>query len=117
MATLHVTSTTVRVELTRTEKVLGLLRDIEVPLGSVTSARIVDSRGAVQGIRSPGLAVPRRRKIGTWRSRGRRTAVSVRAGEPTLRLTLDGAAYDEVVVSSPEAPAWLGQLRLHGVDA
>lgn len=112
MATLHIRPTTVRVELTRAEKFFGMLRDRTFPTSAVTAVEVVDDGlGAVRGIRAPGLGLPRRRKVGTWRRRGRRALVSVRAGQPAVRLTLQGEKFDEVVLSHPDARSWGETLR------
>ncbi len=105
MATIEMTSGTLRVSLTRTEKVLGLLRDLEVPLSAVRSVTVVpDGLAAARGLRAPGLGLPGRRLIGTWRRRGSRSLVSVRRG-PTVRLELTGRRFDTVLVSADDAAA------------
>lgn len=112
MATLHVSPATVRVELSRTEKLLGLLRDHSFATSAVTAVEVVDDGpGAVRGLRAPGLGL-RRRKVGTWRGRGRRTLVSVRSGQPAVRVSLRDQEFDEVLVSHPDARSWAEALRL-----
>ena len=104
MAHVDITAHVLTVRLTRREKVAGLLRDLTVPTGSVTSVNVEhDGPGAVRGLRAPGLALPRRVKLGTWRRRGRRSMVVVRAGVPTLRVALEGERYDELLLSHPDA--------------
>jgi hypothetical protein len=106
MPTVHVTPDSVTVRLSRAEKVAGLLRDLQVPLTAVTDVAVVpDGLAAARGIRAPGLGVPGRRKLGTWRGRGTRTYVAVRRGEPALRLTLTGAGYTTLLVGTPDAAA------------
>jgi hypothetical protein len=110
MATIEMTPRTLRVTLTRAERVLGLLRDLEVPLDAVRSAEAVpDGLAATRGLRAPGLGLPGRRKIGTWRRRGSRTFVSVRRG-PAVRLGLTGQRFDTVLVSADDAPAVVAAL-------
>ncbi len=105
MATIETTSGTLRVSLTRAEKVLGLLRDLEVPLSAVRSVTVVpDGLAAARGLRAPGLGLPGRRLIGTWRRRGSRSLVSVRRG-PAVRLELTGRRFDTVLVSADDAAA------------
>ena len=105
MATIETTPETLRVSLTRTEKVLGLLRDLEVPLSAVRSVAVVpDGLAAARGLRAPGLGLPGRRLIGTWRRRGSRSLVSVRRG-PAVRLELTGRRFDTVLVSADDAAA------------
>jgi hypothetical protein len=106
MATIEMTSGTLRVSLTRTEKVLGLLRDLEVPLSAVRSVAVVpDGLAAARGVRAPGLGLPGLRLIGTWRRRGSRTLVSVRRGQPAVRVELAGQRHDTVLVSADDAAA------------
>jgi hypothetical protein len=99
------------IRLTRREKVAGLLRDLVVPWRSVSSVTVEDDgMKAVRGLRAPGLALPGRVKIGTWRRRGGRSMVVVRAGVPTLRIVLQGERYDELLLSHPEAHALVRDL-------
>jgi hypothetical protein len=60
---------------------------------------------AVRGPRAPGLALPRRRKVGTWRRPGERTLVCVRKGQPALRVRLEGARYDCLLVGVDDPTA------------
>ena len=101
----------------RAEKVMGILRNLDVPLVRVVSAEPL--RGSwwrvVRGWRV-GFSLPRVRLLGTWRARGRRQIVDLRRGQPSLRLTLgEGSSYDEVLVSSPAADEVLAQLRRTGL--
>lgn len=112
MATLQVTPTEVLVHFTTREKIGGLIGDQRIPRSAVTSVSVHDDAlAAVRGLRAPGLAIPRRRLIGTWRRPRRRALVSVTAGTPALKLELTGQRYHEVVLSSADAPAWAEQLR------
>lgn len=106
MADIDITPTSVLIRFTRSEKLLGLLGDLDFPLHAVTAVAVEeDGLRAVKGVRAPGLALPGRRKIGTWRGRGRRSAVSVRAGEPAVRITLTGQRFDQLVLGHPDAAA------------
>jgi len=112
MADIDITAQALSVRLTRREKVAGLLRDLAVPITSVTSVTVEDDGlRAVRGLRAPGLALPRRLKIGTWRRRGGRSMVVVRAGVPTLRVALEGERYDELLLSDPDARELAAELR------
>ena len=105
MAIVHLTTETLTVRLTRGEKLAGLLRDLTVPLSAVATVEVVpDALAAVRGLRAPGLGLPGRR-IGTWRRRGRAALVSVRRGQPGLRLELTGQRVDTVLVGLPDAGA------------
>ena len=100
------------VSFTAAEKIGGLLRDIDEPLAHVRSVTVADDGLAgARGVRAPGLALPGRRKVGTWRGRGHRAAVSVRAGEPAVRITLDAGKYSELLIGTPAAEEVAQRLR------
>jgi hypothetical protein len=106
MATLQLSPGLLTLRLTRGEKIAGLLRDLEVPLSAVRAVEVVDEplRG-MTGLRAPGLALPGLRKIGTWRSRGGRTLVCVRKDQPAVRVRLEGARFDVLLVGTDDAAA------------
>ena len=111
MATVQLTPTTVTVRFTRAEKFWGLVRDVDIDRAAVRGVDVVDEPlSAARGLRAPGLAWPGLRKIGTWRARGERSLVSVRRGRPAVRLRLEGARYDTVLVSTDDAAALAGAL-------
>jgi hypothetical protein len=107
MARIDLTPDHLIVRFTLVERIFGLLRDITVPRAAVTGVSVeADGLGSVRGLRAPGLALPGRRKIGTWRGFGeqpRRTAVSVRAGEPAVRIALTGTRWDQLAIGVPDA--------------
>lgn len=112
MASIDINSDTLSVRFTRAEKTAGLLRDIEVPLTRVLAVSVEDDGlRAARGIRAPGLAVPWLRKIGTWRRPGHRTAVSVHAGEPAVRITLGEDKYSALLIGTPAAAQIATRLR------
>jgi hypothetical protein len=101
-----------QIRLNLAEKIGSLHGDLEIPRSAVRAAEVVsDGLRAATGLRAPGLAIPRRVKMGTWRGRGARRFVAVRRGQPTLRLTLDGQRYDTVLVSTPDADTLAAALR------
>ncbi|MGY1824668.1 hypothetical protein [Geodermatophilus sp. SYSU D00079] len=111
MATVTTTPHTLRITLTRGEKLLGLLRDLEVPRDAVASVEAVpDGLSALRGLRAPGLGLPGVRAIGTWRRRGEKSLVSVRRGQPAVRLRLTGQRFDTVLVGADDAAALAGAL-------
>jgi hypothetical protein len=111
MATVQLTTTTVTLHFTRAEKFWGILRDATLARDAVLSAEVVtDPLTAMAGLRAPGLALPGRRKIGTWRRPGERTLVCVRKGQPAVRLRLEGARYDTVLVGADDAAALVDAL-------
>ncbi|MEV4709313.1 hypothetical protein [Actinoplanes sp. NPDC049316] len=70
MSVVSMTPSTLTIGLTTAEKVAGLRGDVTVPLTAITSVEVVpDALTAARGLRAPGLALPGRRKIGTWRTR------------------------------------------------
>jgi hypothetical protein len=68
-----------------------------------------DGISAARALRAPGLGVPGLRKIGTWRRRAdgrtRRTAVSVRRGQPAMRIELRGTSWDQLLIGHDDARA------------
>ncbi len=118
MATIQLTDDELRVELTAREKVAGLHGDVRVPLAAVRDVRVEpDALAAVRGLRAPGLAIPGRAKIGTWRRRGSRAFVVARRGVPAVRVALSGAGHDELVVSTADAHAVAEAVRARAARA
>ncbi len=113
MATITLDSTDVAVRLSSAEKLFGLRpHDLRLPLAAVSDVTVHDDGlAAARGVRAPGLAVPGRTKIGTWRRRGARAFVSVRRGVPAVRVRFSGADVDEIVVASPHADAIAGAIH------
>ena len=90
--------------LSLTEKIAGLLRNQSIPLDAVERASVeTEPLAATVGWRSPGLALPGRRKIGTWRSRGSRHLVCARRGQPAVRLDIRGQKYDTLLIGDDAA--------------
>ncbi len=111
MATVTITSDTLQVRFTTAEKVLGLVRDRELPLSSVASVNVeANGLATVRGVRAPGLGIPGRVLIGTWRGRGR-TLVCVRRGEPALVVELSGEGYERLVIGAENAAELARQLQ------
>lgn len=112
MSSLTITSDALSLSLTPAEKVLGLHGDVVVPLSAVVGVEVVpDGLAATHGLRAPGLALPGRRKLGTWRSRHRREFVDVRRGQPAVRITLRGQSLDALLVGTDDAEGLAAQLR------
>ena len=110
MATVTTTPRTLTVTLSRAERVLGLLRDLEVPRSAVQEVEVVpDGLAAARGLRAPGLGLPGRR-IGTWRGRGQKTMVSVRRGRPAVRVRLAGQRFDTLLLEVDDPAAVVGTL-------
>ena len=104
MATITTSGDRLAVTLTTREKIAAAHGDINVPLAAVREVCVEpDALAAVGGLRAPGLAIPRRMKIGVWRGRGRRQFVVARRGLPAVHVRLDGARHDELIVSTEHA--------------
>lgn len=95
-----------RVGLSRGRRWAALRRsDVAVPLGAISAVEpVAEPYRLVHGWRAPGLAIPGRTRIGTWRAHGHKTFVDARKGEPGLRVTLlNGRAgadgLDELLLS------------------
>ena len=111
MSSILVSDDAVTVRLSPLSRIAGLLRDQVVPRTAVTEVEVVDDGlSAARGVRAPGLAIPGRRKIGTWRGRGVRRFVDVRAGQPALRLHLQGQRYHELLIGHDDAAALAARL-------
>ncbi|GIH69826.1 alpha/beta hydrolase family protein [Sphaerimonospora thailandensis] len=113
MATIKVTGSELTLELSQSEKFAGLHGDIRVPLSAVQDVSVVaDGVANARGLRAPGLAIPTRTKIGTWRRPGGPAFMVVRRGTPAVRVRLaDGADFGELLVSVPEAPRVATHIR------
>jgi hypothetical protein len=113
MSTIHLSDDTLTVRLAPLTRLAGLLRDQRIPLTAVTAVEVVaDGLAAARGLRAPGLALPGRRKVGTWRGRGTRRMVDVRRGQPALRLQLRGQRYDELLLGHDDASALAHRLSV-----
>ena len=113
MASIRVSDDHLHLRLTLKEKIAGLLRNTSVPLTAVEEVRLVENPfGAVRGIRAPGLSIPRRTRVGTWRGRARRSLVVARRREPGLLISLAHPKLTEIIVSLPDAEEVLKEISL-----
>lgn len=113
MATLTIAGEVLQVRFSTFEKVLGAVRDHTYPLSSISSAHVeADGLAAARGLRAPGLGVPGRRKVGTWRGR-RRSLVSVRRGQPAVVVDLTGQRFARLVIGADDAETVVSQLKAH----
>ena len=113
MAAIVLENNEVAVRLQPWEKLAGLLRDLRFPLSSVSRVEVVaDAFGAVTGFRAPGLAIPGRSRIGTWRRRDGKLFAVARRGKPAVRIGLRGHAFSSVVVCVEDAAGVAERLRL-----
>ena len=112
MAQLVVGTDAFHVRLSLGEKIGGLHGDLTVPLSQVRDLEAVaEPCRVVRGIRAPGLGVPGRIKIGTWRSKGRKTFAVARRGQPGVRIRLHDNTFDQVVLSVPDGPGLVADIR------
>ena len=112
MSSVQIADMELRVRFGRAEKVFGFLRDTNVPLSQVRDVEVVDNGlAAPSGLRAPGYAWPGQRKFGTWRRRGATSLVSVRRGQPALRISLEGNRYDELVLGADDAQSLAAALH------
>jgi len=115
MATVQRNDSRLHVRFTVGEKIAGLVRNVDVPLSAVTGADVVSdpltvTRGLRSGLRSPGMALPGLRKIGTWRRPGEKTLLCVRHGQPAVRIHLTGQRYDTLIIGTDDATALAAEL-------
>ncbi|MHB8246522.1 MAG: hypothetical protein ACYDGN_14470 [Acidimicrobiales bacterium] len=86
------------------EKAESLHGELRLPLSSISGIELLDDAlAAVHGIRSPGTGIPGHTAVGTYRKAGSRTFAVVHHDTPRgLRVRLQGAQYDELVVGSQD---------------
>lgn len=100
MTTITITDETVDIELTGAEKMWSLHGDLRIPRSQIRAVEALDEPlTATRGLRAPGLALPGRVKMGTWRAKGGRQFVIARRGVPGVRLHLEGNRYDQIILS------------------
>lgn len=115
LAQIRTTADEVTIELTAAERLWSLRGDVTVPRAAVVAARVEDDAlGQVRGIRAPGLAVPGRLKVGTWRGRWGKDLVAVRRGEAAVVVELDGEPWRRLVVSAGRDRAEAAARALQG---
>src|SRR5215213_5623188 len=112
MASIELTGDELIVRLTSPEKLAALHGDVHVA-GRWIQAVAVERQplDALQGLRAPGLSIPGRTKIGTWRRFRHRGFVVARRNVPAVRVRLTGGPYDDLLVSTPDAEATAAEIR------
>ena len=104
MARIELRDEEIRIELSLWEKIFGLMGSRTIPRSAVAEVALEpDPLGATRGLRAPGLGVPGRVKIGTWRGQGRKMFVSIRRSSPAVRIEATGLDRDAFLVSVPDA--------------
>jgi hypothetical protein len=103
MVALTRVGTTIEVRPTTAERALGLLPPLDVPLTAVEGIEVdPDPLRSVGGFRL-GFALPGVRKIGRFARRGELDYVSVRRGQPAVRLHLTGQHFRTLLLGTDEA--------------
>lgn len=100
----RVTDDSIEVLLARWEKILGLMKDIRVPLGDISDMRVVEDpiRETVGTGLKAGLRVPRLYYVARTIRLDR--AFVVRRGVPALSFAVrNHAPLQQVLVSTPDA--------------
>ena len=93
---------TIEVRPTTAERLLGLLPPLDVPVTAVKGIEVEpDPLAAVHGFRL-GYALPGVRKIGRFARRGELEYVSVRRGQPAVRVHLTGQHFRTLLLGSDE---------------
>jgi pimeloyl-ACP methyl ester carboxylesterase len=101
MTTVRVHDSTLTVSFTTAEKVAGLVRDQRIPLTAVRGVEVVpDGLEAARGLRAPGIALPGRSKVGTWRSAAGKSLIAVHGHSPAVRLTVNGQRYASLLITT-----------------
>ncbi len=118
MADIEMETSDLRVALTRGEKWAALRRsDLTIPWSQIQTVEVVaEPYRLVHGLRAPGLAVPWRTRIGTWRAKGRKIFAVTTRHTPGIRLELQGHDFAQVLLSLP-APDGLAEQLLARLDA
>ena len=102
MAELYTQGEELVLSLTGKEKILAVHGDVRVPLTSIATVEVLDNAyAAVKGIRLPGASVPGLMAVGTFRHKGTTAFAVVHHGHPRgIRVRLQGADYDELIIGS-----------------
>ncbi len=107
MADLVVEDAELVLRLSALEKVEALHGELRFPTAAVRGVEVLaDAPGAVHGWRSPGTGIPGVVAVGTFRRAGSKTfAVVHMSTRRGVRVRLEGADYDELIVgcADPEA--------------
>jgi hypothetical protein len=90
--------------LSRVQAVMGLARQVSMPLADITSVSVVPDGMALDlGLRVGGTGIPRRLAFGRYRKKGVRTFAAVYCGEPALVVETGGGDWNRLVISVDDA--------------
>ena len=112
MVSIRLDEGALQVNLSRGEKLSALRRtDVVIEWRQVRSVEAVaDPIRLVHGLRAPGLGIPGRTKIGTWRSKGHKTFAVTHKGAPGVRIMLQDNTFDEMLLSVKDAVTLAGEI-------
>ncbi|HTB71224.1 MAG TPA: hypothetical protein VK707_09605 [Solirubrobacteraceae bacterium] len=108
----HVTDEAVEVRLAPWERILGLMKDIRVPLADVSDVRVVEDpmREVIGAGLKAGLRLPRVYYVARTIALDR--AFVLRRGMPALSFSVrEHRALKSVLVSTPDAAALARRMR------
>jgi hypothetical protein len=116
MASLLVDGDRVVVSLTGLEAVMGLARQVSVPLGDITSVSTVPDGFDADldlGLRVGGAGVPRRLAFGRYRKLrgGARTFAALYARQPALIIETSGGDWDRLAISTADPDGDAARVR------
>lgn len=111
MATISITPSTLIVSLSRFERFFGLLPSLEIPLSNVRGATHDDGIWRDIGVRAPGLALPGRALIGTFRKRKFKDYVVWRKEPQLVVIQLAGERWDRLVIGVSDAESIARQIN------
>lgn len=128
MADLRVEGDELVLELTTFEKAEALHGDVRVPLSTVRAAEVLDDAHAALGwhnVKMPGTRVPGivdhhltpggTAEVGTFRGKGSKIFVVVHHDTPRgIRVRLEGADYDELIVGCADPETLAAHLQPTG---
>jgi hypothetical protein len=104
MADLEVGASEVVVRLSALETMMACRRELRLPVAALRMVHVEES--PLVGLflwRLPGLCWPGAFVVGSCRRGGRREFAAAHAGKPAVVLEAEGARWDRVVVSHPQA--------------
>jgi len=97
---------TLRLRMSRLERLAGLHKDIEVPLSEVAGVHAEDDAwAALRDLRAPGTGIPGVLMVGTTRSKGTRDFCVVRGRGPAVVVELASGGFARLVISDADAAA------------
>ncbi|GEM_PF-2173765 len=104
MAELTISQRDVVVRLRALERLATWRRDLRVPLECLRMVYVEEAPLAAMSLRRwPGFSWPGAFTLGCHRHDGVREFAAVRAGQPAVVLEIEGARWDRLVVSHPDA--------------